>query len=63
MSLHCLGCCVFLLTWEYFFFLIQIVNQQDFYSSNTLALKRKKNKLKKITTPKPTSHFIHKNFN
>lgn len=59
MSLHCLDHCVFLLTWEPFLFylFIQILNQQDFYSRNMLALKKKQNQNQ--TT---TNHFIHTNF-
>lgn len=50
MSLYCLDCYVFLLTRESFFFFIQILNNQDFYSRNMLALKE------------PTNHFIQANF-
>lgn len=34
-----------------FFFFIQILNQQDFYSRNTLALRQKQNKTKKPSLP------------
>lgn len=52
MSLHCLDHCVFLLTWESFLFylFIQILNQQDFYSRNMLALKKNKTKTKPLPT-------------
>lgn len=61
MSLHCLDRYVFLLPWEssFLFFFIQILNQQDFYSRNTLALKKNNNKPPTILSTQTLAKHKH----
>lgn len=61
MSLHCLDRYVFLLPWEssFLFFFIQILNQQDFYSRNTLAFKKNNNKPPTILSTQTLAKHKH----